>query len=93
MASYNFFSVYIMSKRQIYNSISMTKQIDINGNNETSSRHLYCVYTIFPAAPAVLFAQNVVCHGILVIYFSVFKIYYVLLSVLTLYYDIHNKPW
>ena len=37
---------------------------------------------MFPAAPATLFARNVACRGILVKYFSVFKIYYVLLSFL-----------
>ena len=31
---------------------------------------------MFPAATAAPFAQNVVCRGILVICFSVFKIYY-----------------
>ena len=40
---------------------------------------------MFPAAP---FARNVACRGILVKYFSVFKIYYVLLSFLMLHYDI-----
>ena len=31
---------------------------------------LYCVYTMFPAAPAAPFARNVACRGVLVIYFS-----------------------
>ena len=37
---------------------------------------------MFPAAPAAPFARNVACRGSLVKYFSVFKIYYVLLSFL-----------
>ena len=41
---------------------------------------------MFPAAMAAPFARNVACQGILVIFFSVLKIYYVLLSFLTLYY-------
>ena len=48
---------------------------------------------MFPAAPAAPFARKVACRGNLVTYFSVFKIYYVLLSCLTLYYDIgSDKP-
>ena len=43
---------------------------------------------MFPAAPAAPFARNVACRGVLVIYFLIFKIYYVLLRFLTLYYDI-----
>ena len=54
---------------------------------------VYCVYTMFPAAPAAPFARNVACRGILVKYFSVFNIYYVFLSFLTLHSDIRNKPW
>ena len=34
---------------------------------------LYCVYTMFPAAPAALFARNVACRGVLVIHFSDFQ--------------------
>ena len=34
---------------------------------------LYCVYTMFPAAPAAPFARNVACRGVLVIYFSDFQ--------------------
>ena len=51
----------------------------INHLVDLSSLHsmLYCVYSMLPASPAELFARNVACHGILVIYFSVFKIYYV----------------
>ena len=40
-----------------------------------------------PAATATPFARNVACRGILVIYLSVFKVYYVLLSSRTLCYD------
>ena len=47
---------------------------------------------MFPAAPTASFPGNVAYRGILVIYFSVFQIYYVLLSFLTLYYDIRNTP-
>ena len=46
---------------------------------------------MFPAATAAPFARNVACRGIFVIYFSVFKIYYVLLSFLLLYYDIKTR--
>ena len=52
-----------------------------------------------PGRPwAALFAGNVACCEILVIYFSVLKICFqdlllILLSFLTLYYDIRNKPW
>ena len=53
---------------------------------------LYCVYTMFPAAPAAPFGRNVECCGSLVIYFPVFKIYCVLLRFLTLYYDVRKKP-
>ena len=34
---------------------------------------LYCVYIMFPAAPAAPFAGNVACRGVLVIYFSDFQ--------------------
>ena len=34
---------------------------------------LYCVYIMFPAAPAAPFARNVACRGVLVIYFSDFQ--------------------
>ena len=34
---------------------------------------LYCVYTMFPAAPAAPFARNVACRGVLVIHFSDFQ--------------------
>ena len=34
---------------------------------------LYCVYTMFPAAPAAPFARNVALRGVLVIYFSDFQ--------------------
>ena len=34
---------------------------------------LYCVYTMFPAAPAAPFAGNVACCGVLVIDFSDFQ--------------------
>ena len=43
---------------------------------------------MFPAVPAAPFARYVVCCGILVIYFTVFKICDVLLSFLTLYFDV-----
>ena len=42
-------------------------------------------------APAAPFARNLACRGISVIYFSVFKICYVLLSFLTLYYEIRSS--
>ena len=45
---------------------------------------------MFSAATKALFARNVVCRGSLVIYFSVFEIYYVLLSFLMLHYDTIN---
>ena len=48
------------------------------------SDSLYCIYTMFLAAPAAPFARNVACRGILVIYFSVFKIYYVFLRCITI---------
>ena len=34
---------------------------------------LYCVYTMFTAAPAAPFARNVACRGVLVIHFSDFQ--------------------
>ena len=34
---------------------------------------LYCVYIMFPAAPAAPFARNIACRGVLVIYFSDFQ--------------------
>ena len=34
---------------------------------------LYCVYTMFPVAPAAPFARNVACRGVLVIHFSDFQ--------------------
>ena len=37
---------------------------------------------MFPAAAAAPFARNAACRGILVLYFSAFKTYYVLLSFL-----------
>ena len=46
---------------------------------------------MFPVAPAAPFARNVTCRRVLVIYISlIFKVYYVLLRFLTLYYDICN---
>ena len=54
---------------------------------------LYCVYTMFPAAPAAPFARNVACRGVLVIHFSDFQDLLCFVTFLTLYYDIRNKPW
>ena len=46
-----------------------------------------------PGSPGSPVCSKRIVSRNLVIYFSVFKIYYVLLSFLTLYYDIRNKPW
>ena len=50
---------------------------------------LYCVYTMFPAAPAAPFARNVACRGVLVIHFSDFQ---VLLRFITFYYVVLRYP-
>ena len=39
---------------------------------------------MFPAAPAAPFSRNVACRGILVIYLSIFKIYFVFLRCITI---------
>ena len=54
---------------------------------------LCCVSTMFPAATAVPFLQNVARRGTLVIYFSVNKFYYVLLRSLTSCHGILDAPW
>ena len=51
--------------------------------------HPYCVYTMFPAAPAAPFARNVACRGALVIYFSDFQD---LLRFVTFYYVLLRYP-
>ena len=43
------------------------------GDLEANVMDLYCVYTMFPAAPAAPFARNVACRGVLVIHFSDFQ--------------------
>ena len=48
---------------------------------------------MFPVATAAPFARNVVNRGILAMFYSVFKFYYVLLSFLTIYRGIRDGPW
>ena len=48
-------------------------------NSPFKLRHVILRLLYVPGGPAAPFARNVACHGILVKYFSVFKIYYVLL--------------
>ena len=40
---------------------------------DVKNKPLYCVYTMFPAAPAAPFARNVACRGVLVIHLSDFQ--------------------
>ena len=73
-----FTTILVVHRVQEACFVEVASQLTIFGHVSTeptlySHLTLYCVYTMFPAAPAAPFARNVACRGVLVIYFSDFQ--------------------